>query len=145
MDFEPTYSSEQQQFRKEVRTWLEENVPDGIVEPADSISISHEEYQTRRDLGRKLGAKGWLWPTAPTEYGGGGLTIDHAIVIEEELDRLELTLPPYYDSGGRLGGPTILVWGTDEQKRHFFLLYSRDWPGRGNCCLSPRPAPTWQT
>ena len=130
MDFEPTYSSEQQ-FRKEVRTWLEENVPDSIVQPADSISISYEEYQTRRDLGRKLGVKGWLWPTAPTEYGGGGLTIDHAIVIEEELDRLELTLPPYYDSGGRLGGPTILVWGTDEQKHHFlppiFKGLARTW------------------
>jgi len=52
-------------------------------------------------------------------YGGGGLDVDHAIILEEEIDRFDLTLPPYYDSGGRLGAASILVWGTEEQKRAF--------------------------
>lgn len=119
MDFEPRYSPEQEAFREEVRAWMNENVPDDLERPPDSANISYEGYQRYRDLGRKLGDKGWLWPTAPTEYGGGGLTIDHSIVIEEELDRLDLSLPPYYDSGGRLGGASIHVWGSDEQKQHF--------------------------
>ena len=119
MDFEPQYTPEQQRFREEVRSWLGDNLPTGLLDPADPIDLSYEQYQKRRDLGRALGSKGWLWPSAPTEYGGGGLTVDHAIIIEEELDSQGLTLPPYYDSGGRLGGSTILVWGTDEQKTHF--------------------------
>ena len=119
MDFEPRYTPEQEEFRREVNAWLKDNVADGIAHPADPADLTWEQYQLRRDLGRKLGAKGWLWPTAPVEYGGGGLDVDHAVVIEEEIDSYGLTLPPYYDSGGRLGGNSILVWGSEEQKQAF--------------------------
>ncbi len=119
MDFEPTYTPEQEEFRQDVREWLAENVSPDIAHPPDSINITEEQYQLRRGLGRKLGEKGWLWATAPEEYGGGGLSLDHAVVIEEEVDSYSLTIPPYYDSGGRLGGASIMVWGTDEQKETF--------------------------
>jgi hypothetical protein len=119
MDFEPRYTAEQEEFRQEVRRWLKANVPPNIVHPADSADLTYEQYQLRRDLGRRMGAKGWLWPTAPTEYGGGGLSLDHAVVLEEEVDAHRLAIPPYYDSGGKLGGASILVWGTGEQKSYF--------------------------
>ena len=119
MDFEPTYTPEQEEFRQEVKEWLKENVSPDISHPPDSIDITEEQYQLRRALGRKLGDKGWLWATAPEEYGGGGLALDHAVVIEEEVDSYGLTVPPYYDSGGRLGGASIMVWGTEEQKQTF--------------------------
>jgi alkylation response protein AidB-like acyl-CoA dehydrogenase len=119
MDFEPTYTQEQEEFRQEVREWLKDNVSSDITHPPDSINITEEQYQLRRALGRKLGEKGWLWATAPEEYGGGGLSLDHAVVIEEEVDSYGLTVPPYYDSGGRLGGASIMVWGTEEQKQAF--------------------------
>ena len=119
MDFEPTYTPEQEEFRQEVRGWLAENVSPDIAHPPDSINITEEQYQLRRGLGRKLGEKGWLWATAPEEYGGGDLSLDHAVVIEEEVDSYGLTVPPYYDSGGRLGGASIMVWGTEEQKQTF--------------------------
>ena len=116
MDFEPRYTREQQNFRKEVRSWLNNNVPGDLANPADSADTTYDTYLQYRKLGRNLGEKGWLWPTAPTKYGGGGLGIDHAIVLEEELDEYSLSLPPYYDSGGRLGGASILVWGDDNHK-----------------------------
>jgi len=119
MDFEPRYTPEQEEFRKEVRDWLKDNMPPNIVQPADPIDLTEEQYQKRRDLGRSLGSKGWLWPTADPQYGGGGLSLDHAVVIEEEMDSYGLTVPPYYDSGGRLGGASIMVWGTEEQKHQF--------------------------
>ena len=109
MDFEPTYTEEQEQFRSEVREWLKDNMPSGIEHPPDPADLTYEQYQKRRDLGRKLGAKGWLWPTAPQEYGGGGLSLDHSVIIEEEIDSFGLTIPPYYDSGGKLGGASVLV------------------------------------
>ena len=119
MDFEPRYTPEQEEFRREVQAWLADNVPPGLEHPADPADLTWEQYQRRRDLGRRLGQRGWLWPTAPAEYGGGGLDVDHAVVLEEEIDAYGLTLPPYYDSGGRLGGNSILVWGDAAQKRHF--------------------------
>ena len=119
MDFEPRYTQEQEDFRQEVRDWLADNLSPDIEHTPDPIDLTYEQYQLRRDLGRKLGAKGWLWPTAPQEYGGGGLSVDYAVVLEEEIDSCGLSPPPYYDSGGRLGGNSIMVWGTEEQKQHF--------------------------
>src|SRR5215468_11233517 len=117
MDFEVTYSEEQQRFRAEVRAWLTEHVAPDITRMPASPEDNYRRYQQLRALGRDLGAKGWLFPRAPVTYGGGGLDVDHAIILEEEIDRFDLTLPPYYDSGGRLGAASILVWGTEEQKR----------------------------
>ncbi|MBI2888007.1 MAG: acyl-CoA dehydrogenase family protein [Chloroflexi bacterium] len=119
MEFELAYTPEQEAFRKEVRTWLEAIVPAGISQSPREEDHPREEWEKRREVGRKLGTKGWLWPTMSPEYGGGGLTMDHAIILDEELERLGLSSPPYYDSGGRMGAPSILVWGTDEQKKAF--------------------------
>ena len=107
MDFEVTYTEEQERFRAEVRAWLESNVPPDIARTVRDPEDSARRYQQQRELGRKLGEKGWLYPLAPKQYGGGGLDVDHTIILEEEADRLEISLPPYYDSGGRLGGPAV--------------------------------------
>ena len=119
MQFELTYTEAQEAFRHEVRTWLADNVPDGITGRPRSFEESRSIYQMRRDLGRKLGVKGWLYPAGEKQYGGGGLDLDQIIVLEEETARLGLGLPPYYDSGGKMGGASIRVWGTDEQKQRF--------------------------
>ena len=118
MEFELEYTPEQQVFRNEVRAWLEANVPAGISISPREEDHPREEWDLRRELGRRLGHQGWLWPTMPGEYGGGGLSMDHAIVIDEELDRVGLSRPPYYDAGGRFGSD-IIVWGTEDQKKHF--------------------------
>ena len=119
MEFELKYNEAQEQFRDEVRTWLAANVPDGITARPRSFEESHAIYLQRRELGRKLGAKGWLYPSGEKQYGGGGLDLDRIIVLEEETARLGLGLPPYYDSGGKMGSASIRVWGTEEQKQRF--------------------------
>src|SRR6266851_424778 len=119
MDFEVTYTEEQQRFRREVRAWLDANVTPGLTRKPISDEDSLRRYQELRALGCKLGARGWLYPRAPQAYAGGGLDVDHTIILEEEVDRVGLALPPYYDSGGKLGSATILVWGTEAQKQAF--------------------------
>ncbi len=114
MDFAPADTPEQQAFREEVREWLKQHVP-----KIEGHPDTDENYAAVRKLGRELGAKGWLRPTAPVEYGGGGLSVDKAIVLAEEMDLYNLDNPPYYDTGGRLGGASILVHGTEEQKQRF--------------------------
>src|SRR5213083_1137256 len=98
MDFEVTYTEEQQRFRHEVRAWLDANVAPGLTRIPVSDDDSRRRYHELRAFGRKLGARGWLYPRAPQAYGGGGLDVDHTIILEEEVDRVGLALPPYYDS-----------------------------------------------
>ena len=119
VEFGLVYSADQERFRAEVAEWLDANVPADINVRPVSDQESYDLYLRRRDLGRKLGAKGWLYPSAPTEYGGGGLGFDNVIVLEEETNKRGIGLPPYYDSGGMMGAPSILVWGTKEQKELF--------------------------
>jgi alkylation response protein AidB-like acyl-CoA dehydrogenase len=119
VDFELKFTPELERFRQRVQDWLKANIPDGMENPADPVDLTPEGYRKQRELGRKMAELGWLYPTYPKEYGGGGLSDDEAIIIETELDRFDQLLPPYYDSGGKLAAATITVWGTEEQKRAF--------------------------
>jgi alkylation response protein AidB-like acyl-CoA dehydrogenase len=128
MEFELKYTPEQEKFRGEVRAWLQANVPPGMNRSPKTWEESRELYDQRRALGRKLGAKGWLYPSGEKKYGGGGLGFDQIVVLEEESASVGITLPPYYDSGGRMGGASIRVWGTDEQKERFLRpIYTGQW------------------
>src|SRR5215470_9094676 len=57
MDFEVTYSEEQQRFRAEVRAWLTEHVEPDITRRPTSPQDNYRRYQQLRALGRELGAK----------------------------------------------------------------------------------------
>ena len=125
MDFSLEYTSEQEEFAKEVREWLDENVPKDLANLWDPFKLSYEQWQARRELGRKLGEKGWLYPGYPREYGGGGLDADHSFVLNEELAERGLGLPPYYTTA-RLAIPAILIYGTEDQKKRFLPPILRD-------------------
>ena len=112
MDFSMDDTAQLKTFRREVREWLNQYVPQ-----ISGSRDSDENYQLLRKLGRQLGAKGWLYPTAPPENGGGGMSGDLALIIARELGVYDLGLPPCPDSGGALAGQCIAVWGNDEQKR----------------------------
>ena len=114
MDFELKFTPQQERFRAKVRAWLEDHAPKDLEQPADPGQLTHEDYQKQRKLGRELGEKGWLYPTYPKEFGGGDLSGEEALIIEQELDSYRITLPPYYDSGGKLGAASIVIWGTME-------------------------------
>src|SRR5436853_594967 len=100
MDFTVRYAAEQERFRGQVGRWLDDNVPELLRHRTDTFHEPLEVYREQRKLGRLLGEQGWLFPTAPTQYGGGGLDSAAGLVLMEELGKLGLGLPPYYDSGG---------------------------------------------
>ena len=109
-------------FRKEVRAWLEENMrgSEHLRWSATwSTRENEEEYRFRRNLAGKLGKKGWLFPMFPVEYGGAGLTINHQLVLETELDRYGISLNHVFYTIARIVAPVILKWGSEEQKREF--------------------------
>jgi alkylation response protein AidB-like acyl-CoA dehydrogenase len=119
MDFLPRYSDEQQAFRAEVREWLQANavMPKELGTLAlDEIGITREQWAWCRDFTSKFGHKGWLYPTLPKQYGGGGLTHDHALVIREEMENYNVRIAT--GAGNNLV-PGLLVFGTEEQKQEY--------------------------
>jgi len=90
MDFEVYQEDtpEQARFRQEVRDWLGKNVSRSRRSESEeemTAEVARELEQERRAFRRRLGAQGWLVPTWPKEYGGGGLAASHAAIINEEL------------------------------------------------------------
>jgi len=116
------------EFRKEFSTWLAEQMR-GHEHLRWSASWStredEKEYKFRRGLAEKLGAKGWLFPIYPEEYGGAGLTVDHQMVLETELFKYGLNLSHVFYTLARIVAPVLIRWGTEEQKREFLPPITR--------------------
>lgn len=122
MDFRATYSEEAEKFREEVRDWIESNVPADMEFPPETEELDDKTYAFAKILRSKLAAGGWLHPTWPKEYGGGGLSLEKRYVLEEEL--LRRAVPKVYDLS-RLLGAALLVMGSEQQKKKFLPLMAK--------------------
>jgi alkylation response protein AidB-like acyl-CoA dehydrogenase len=108
-----TFSPSEQAFRDELRRWLSVNEPG--PEP------QHDEaahFGWRRDWQRRLDEGGWAGVHWPREYGGRGATMTESAIFFEELGRARAPLPANV-LGLLLAGPTIMLWGTEEQKERY--------------------------
>ncbi|MBI1200142.1 MAG: acyl-CoA dehydrogenase, partial [Phenylobacterium sp.] len=105
-------------FRKEAREWLEANFPASLK--GKSALASAEVRSNEPDLvkwRKAMGDKGWGTPTWPTEYGGGGLTPQQARVLGQEMTKVGAFNPLMFGMGVTMIGPTIMDYGTEEQKK----------------------------
>ena len=131
-----SYTPKQQAFRAEVRAWMEANVP---KEPLVTLEC-REGYDQHVEWERKLASGNWGMVTWPEEFGGRGLDLIEWLIFEEE----------YFRAGGPnranqngifLLGPTIMEFGTPEQKARFLppmargeVIWAQAWsePGAGS-------------
>ena len=111
------YPQQAEDFRVEIAGWLEENLPDGWGEPGFSMT-PEERKAFNQEWTAKLFAGGWICASWPTEYGGKGLSLLQQVVLNEEFARAGAPLRADF-FGDTLVGPTILQWGTEEQKKQF--------------------------
>jgi alkylation response protein AidB-like acyl-CoA dehydrogenase len=108
------YPPEQQDFRAEVRAWMEANVP---KEPL--VTLEREDgYHQHVEWERKLASGNWGMVTWPEAYGGRGLDLIQWLIFEEEYYRAGAPLR-VNQNGIFLLGPTVMEFGTDEQKARF--------------------------
>jgi alkylation response protein AidB-like acyl-CoA dehydrogenase len=109
------------QFREEIRSWLVENCPESARGSGEPVTIGSKRPMKNPELlewRHKLGELGWTIPTWPKEFGGGGLSAEEADVLQEELDQIKARVP-VGGMGVSMIGPTLLEYGTEEQKlRH---------------------------
>ena len=116
MDFE--YTAEQEAFRAEVHAWLAANLPQDLCidDPMDErIAPNREVFEMRRAWQHKLAQAGWVGLSWPKEYGGRQSNLMHQIIFDEEYFKARAPILPGYSGVGLLG-PTLMQWGTPEQK-----------------------------
>ncbi|MDB5480536.1 MAG: Acyl-CoA dehydrogenase [Caulobacteraceae bacterium] len=107
-------------FRAEARAWLEDNVPTSLRGDPDKVLdafMSGEKPTGDFDLWRRrMGEKGWGAPTWPKAYGGGGLSAAEARVLAQEMADMGVA-NPIVGMGTSMFGPTLLEYGTEDQKQ----------------------------
>ena len=111
------YPPEAEAFRVEIRRWLEENLPDGWFDEGFELT-PEERAEFNRGWTERLFAGGWICASWPKEYGGRGLSIWENVVLTEEFARAGAPMRGDF-FGDTLVGPTILQWGTEDQKKRF--------------------------
>ncbi|MBN6885786.1 alkylation response protein AidB-like acyl-CoA dehydrogenase [Cytobacillus horneckiae] len=117
MDF--SYSESELLFQTELRTWLEENLPEGWLDGNRNIPGDNKgKGEFLRDWQRKLSEGGWAGISWPVEYGGRGATLIEEVIYEQEMARVKA--PPVLNIiGTAMVGPTLLDIGTEEQKEKY--------------------------
>ena len=127
MDFE--WGPEHESFRREFRDWLAANLPPELcLDDAadDRVASDRETFEKRRAWQKTMHAAGWVGVTWPREYGGRGLGLMERIIWDEEYSAARAPVLPG-NMALNLVGPTIIHWGTDEQKRaHLPAILSGD-------------------
>jgi alkylation response protein AidB-like acyl-CoA dehydrogenase len=114
------FSEEDEAFRREVAQWLADNLSGefAVVRGRGGPGDEHALFEERRAWERKMGEAGWSCIGFPKEYGGRGASFTQQVIYHEEYARA--------GGPGRIGhigetllGPTIIAFGTEEQKRRF--------------------------
>ncbi|HEY2259158.1 MAG TPA: acyl-CoA dehydrogenase family protein [Solirubrobacteraceae bacterium] len=108
-----TFSERELAFRDELRAWLDSHGPGPEPEGDENA-----HYAWRQDFQRELAGGGWAAVHWPVEYGGRGATLTESAIFFEELGRSGSPLPANV-LGLLLAGPTIMTWGTAEQKDRY--------------------------
>lgn len=110
MDFRLT--EEQENFRKEVRDFLEGEIKQGLWKPTiDAWIMAYDPAFTKR-----VAARGWIGLTWPKEYGGQGRSFVDRLILTEEMLRYGAPAACHWFADRQIGG-SILKYGTEEQKR----------------------------
>jgi len=131
MDWRDT--PQQAAFREEVRRFVRDRFPadygpnladEPSMEPEDVHGYEWAADRKSADPTRRAGAaawaaalaeRGWVAPHWPAEYGGAGLTVMELFALQEEMMRARV--PTVSGIGAYLLGPTLLEYGTEEQRR----------------------------
>ena len=113
MDF--SWSREEEEFRQEIRDFLKAELPQGWNDTLVLDKESDEYIQLAKGFTQKVGTKGWLAAHWPQEYGGLGWSFWQYFIMNEEM--VTSDAPLIGMNGPKFLGPTIIHYGTEEQKK----------------------------
>jgi alkylation response protein AidB-like acyl-CoA dehydrogenase len=117
MDFRLT--PEEETFRQEVESFIENECPKELRGGGGlgGLTSNLPHFITWR---KKVAEKGWIAPAWPKEYGGASMTIMEQFVYNMQTAKMRAPSPLFLGGlGVAVLGPTILVYGSDEQKQKY--------------------------
>jgi alkylation response protein AidB-like acyl-CoA dehydrogenase len=110
-----SFTPEQERFRQQLREWLARNLPAGEGGVFDTYA---EQVAFLTEWQRQVHAGGWCGLSWPKEYGGAGAGVVEQAIYNEEMARAQA--PELINKVGINNvGPTLMMHGTEEQKRRF--------------------------
>ena len=113
------FSDVDEAFRSEVRAWLDEHLVGEFATLGTGGNLGEgHELAVRRAWERELAAGGWVGIGWPEEYGGRDLPLTQQMIFNEEYARAGGPGRTGF-FGEQLLGPTLMMFGTDAQKRRF--------------------------
>ena len=115
-----SYSAEDEAFRAEIRGWLEEHLTGDFaaLKGLGGPGQDHEAIEERLAWNRHLAEHGWTGVGWPAEHGGRGLSLWQQVIFHEEYARSDAPARVNH-VGEELLGPTLMAFGTEEQKQRF--------------------------
>ncbi|MDO3394647.1 acyl-CoA dehydrogenase family protein [Nocardioides sp. SOB44] len=115
-----TYSAAEESFRAEVRSWLQDHLAGDFagLKGLGGPGRDHEAHDERLAWNRHLAAHGWTALGWPEEHGGRGLSLMQQVIFHEEYARADAPARVNH-LGEELLGPTLIAFGTEEQKKRF--------------------------
>src|SRR5262245_18352866 len=113
-----SFSPEEERFRQELRERLKINLPPGWGTAEAKAPKGQARLEFLRDWQRRLHAGGYLGLSWPKEYGGRGASMIELAIFNEEMAKAEAP-GPLNVLGLSMAGPTIIVHGTEEQKKRY--------------------------
>ena len=117
------FTPEQERFRNEAAAWLEGQLS-GPFRDIRGVTSLTGMLRRRQEWERALGAARWSCIGWPEEYGGRDASLAEQVIFAEEYARAGAPVRLGY-MGVELAGPTILTFGTQEQKRRFLPPIAR--------------------
>ncbi|MAR37359.1 MAG: acyl-CoA dehydrogenase [Chloroflexi bacterium] len=111
-----TFTEEDEKFRQELRVWIRNEIPVNF-EKWHGVNEAGEDFEYGLKIRRKLANKGWLTMAWPKEYGGQGASYMKQVIFNEEMSYHRM--PGRDGFGAKMLGPTLMVHGTEEQKKRF--------------------------
>ena len=108
----------EEELRQDVRAFLARELPADLV-PSLGLAAKHDP-----EFSRRLAEAGWVGMAVPPEYGGGGRSAVERFIVTEELLAAGAPIGAHFVAD-RQTAPTLLSFGTEEQRRYFLPRISK--------------------
>lgn len=112
-------STEEAVWRQEIRQFIKDELPDDLkpenIEQRRAPGEIFAGGEAMKQWTKRLAAHKWIAPAWPQEYGGAGLSVMEQFVFNEEMAEARAPRPGGIATG--FAGPTLIVHGTEEQKK----------------------------